>query len=71
LGQPGRAGERESVREERWLRATASLLVGKTLEKANAQEGLDQHQVLNPSLLERTLKGSKAVKSAKGIGPIT
>jgi len=71
LGQPGRAGERESVWEERWLRATASFLAGKTLERKNAQEGLDQHQVLNPSLLERTLKGSKAVKSAKGIDPIT
>jgi hypothetical protein len=46
-------------------------LAGKTLERKNAQEGLDQHQVLNPSLLERTLKGSKAVKSAKGIDPIT
>lgn len=57
--------------EERWLRATASLLEGKTLERENAQEGLDWQLVLNPSLPERTLKGSKAVKSAKGIDPIT
>lgn len=34
------------------------------------QEGLDRHPVLNTSLLARTLKGSKAVKSAKGTFPI-
>jgi hypothetical protein len=35
------------------------------------QEGLDRRLVLNPPLPERTLKGSKAVKSAKGTSPIT
>jgi len=45
-------------------------LEGKTLERANTQEGLDRQKVLNTPMPERTLEGSKAVKSAKGTSPV-
>lgn len=44
-------------------------LVGEDLGEDKTQEGHDWEMVLTPPLSARTLKGSKAVRSKKGISP--